>query len=353
MAILGWFGKSVGYLFKKVVHAIRWRIRWRKQADLEACMCQRLVDAWVAAERNCMTFKLKLCSRRDHHLSAELIVTCSQTAASHLEQLIAAKLKKEHYRNGGVARSRFVLCAADDGHLVAVFGIFGHFAEGAPFMQIASGDFPEMEGHEDWVVVSTEPVLTTVPDEVKEEAARIASVKAGELQVSPWSRDGNQRMFLLRDRTASSTSDPCELRVNLYRDNFEVSTQEICVDPAWSCAICLGGFSDSESVRRLACGHAFHSGCIKAWLRRGQRCPLGRCHVPKEVLAALRRLMDFSMPEAGAWPTLPQDVVKQEVPASSLERRAPGPLPHLRHSQGWRRFRAEDFNAEILVERLC
>ena len=33
-----------------------------------------------------------------------------------------------------------------------------------------------------------------------QEAARIASVKAGELQVSPWSRDGNQRMFLLRDR---------------------------------------------------------------------------------------------------------------------------------------------------------
>ena len=76
------------------------------------------------------------------------------------------------------------------------------------------------------------------------------------------------------------------------------------------------------------------------------------------------------MPEAGAWPTLPQDVVKQDVPASSLDRRAPGRLPHLRHSQGqfmgspqqpvvviyslqktsgWRRFRAEDFNAEILA----
>lgn len=67
--------------------------------------------------------------------------------------------------------------------------------------------------------------------------------------MSPWSQDGNQRMFLLRDRPggrdcddsdavashanffcywriASSTSDPCELRVNLYRDNFEVSTQD-------------------------------------------------------------------------------------------------------------------------------
>ena len=27
-------------------------------------------------------------------------------------------------------------------------------------------------------------------------------------------------------RTASSTNDPGELRVNLYRDNFEVSTQD-------------------------------------------------------------------------------------------------------------------------------
>lgn len=318
-------------------------------------MRRRLLDAWVAAERSCTTFKLKLV-RGKENLAAELIVTCSHVDTCNLQKLIGSKLRQEHYFNGGVARSRFVLCDdTSDSRLVAVFGLFGHFSEGAPFMQIAGGAFPEMESCEDWIVVSTETVLTSVPDEVEEEAARIAAVKTAERSgAGPFGRprDGNERIFVLAKRTGTSTSDPSELRVNLYRDSFAASTREISVDPAWSCAICLGA-SDGNAVRQLPCGHTFHGACIKAWLRRGQRCPLGRCQVPKEVLAALRRLMDFSMPETGAWPTLPQDVVKQDLPFPALRARRPGQLPHLRHTQGWRRFRANDFNAQILVQRLC
>ena len=41
----------------------------------------------------------------------------------------------------------------------------------------------------------------------------------------------------------------------------------------------IGGdfFGDLE---RGEGGEGFVENC-KAWLRRGQRCPLGRCHVPK------------------------------------------------------------------------
>ena len=34
------------------------------------------------------------------------------------------------------------------------------------------------------------------------------------------------------------------------------------VDSAWSCAICLG--CGTSPVRQLPCGHAFHAACIKA-----------------------------------------------------------------------------------------
>lgn len=69
------------------------------------------------------------------------------------------------------------------------------------------------------------------------------------------------------------------------------------MDSTWRCAICLhGGFQ----VRRLACGHAFHGACVVAWLRRGRHCPLGRCPVAGEVLAAVRRQMDFGALPSGA-----------------------------------------------------
>jgi hypothetical protein len=39
--------------------------------------------------------------------------------------------------------------------------------------------------------------------------------------------------------------------------------------------ICLEVIADSDIVRRLSCGHIFHSGCITLWyLRRHYACPL-------------------------------------------------------------------------------
>ncbi|KAH7184011.1 hypothetical protein DER44DRAFT_633842, partial [Fusarium oxysporum] len=44
--------------------------------------------------------------------------------------------------------------------------------------------------------------------------------------------------------------------------------------------ICLEAIADSDIVRRLSCGHIFHSGCITLWyLRRHYACPVcvSRC----------------------------------------------------------------------------
>ncbi|KAJ0130368.1 hypothetical protein HZ326_26535 [Fusarium oxysporum f. sp. albedinis] len=41
------------------------------------------------------------------------------------------------------------------------------------------------------------------------------------------------------------------------------------------CIICLEPMVDSDIVRRLPCGHTFHSGCITPWyLRQHYTCPL-------------------------------------------------------------------------------
>lgn len=319
---------------------------------LEDSIRRRLVEAWVAAERSSITFSLKL-QRGTGDNQADLIVS-SRERALEPAKFHGARLRKEHYRNGGVARSRFVLCDdEDEGKLLAVFGLFGHFAEGAPFMQLA-GSFSEtsdlLDRCEDWTVVSTQPVLIEVPEEVRQEAARIARIKADELWGLQMLGDGNMRNFVLR--STSSITDPKELRMNLYIDSFAASTKDISVDSVWSCAICLGGAEAGASVRQLPCGHCFHGDCIKAWLRRGRQCPLGRCGVPQEARAAVRKLMEFRVPEEGAWPTLPPDVVKQDI-GGPQRVGPPGRLPHLRSNSGWKRFRAKDFNAGILVQRLC
>ncbi|VUC29642.1 unnamed protein product [Clonostachys rosea] len=45
--------------------------------------------------------------------------------------------------------------------------------------------------------------------------------------------------------------------------------------PGDSCAICIDTLEDDDDVRGLACGHAFHAGCVDPWLTsRRACCPL-------------------------------------------------------------------------------
>jgi len=47
-----------------------------------------------------------------------------------------------------------------------------------------------------------------------------------------------------------------------------------------SCAICLDTFAESEGITRVPCGarshHAFHTECLRGWLRFASTCPLCR-----------------------------------------------------------------------------
>jgi hypothetical protein len=41
-----------------------------------------------------------------------------------------------------------------------------------------------------------------------------------------------------------------------------------------TCAICFCEYEGSDLVKRLPCGHFYHTGCIDAWLAKGTTCPL-------------------------------------------------------------------------------
>jgi hypothetical protein len=49
-----------------------------------------------------------------------------------------------------------------------------------------------------------------------------------------------------------------------------------------SCAVCLSDFEEHNMLRRLPCGHSFHSGCVDKWLKHNKVCPL--CVQDVEVL---------------------------------------------------------------------
>ncbi|KAG6538126.1 uncharacterized RING finger protein P32A8.03c-like [Zingiber officinale] len=43
-----------------------------------------------------------------------------------------------------------------------------------------------------------------------------------------------------------------------------------------SCSICLDDFEVMTQALAMPCGHSFHEGCLKEWLRRKNSCPLCR-----------------------------------------------------------------------------
>lgn len=40
------------------------------------------------------------------------------------------------------------------------------------------------------------------------------------------------------------------------------------------CIICLGEYSQGQSISLLMCGHKFHKSCIEYWFKYKKTCPL-------------------------------------------------------------------------------
>eukprot|EP00931_Biecheleriopsis_adriatica_P080209 TRINITY_DN53565_c0_g1_i1.p1 TRINITY_DN53565_c0_g1~~TRINITY_DN53565_c0_g1_i1.p1 ORF type:complete len:360 (+),score=57.63 TRINITY_DN53565_c0_g1_i1:108-1082(+) len=42
------------------------------------------------------------------------------------------------------------------------------------------------------------------------------------------------------------------------------------------CSVCLEDFDDTKEIRKMPCGHCFHTTCLKPWLSMNRNCPLCR-----------------------------------------------------------------------------
>jgi hypothetical protein len=53
-----------------------------------------------------------------------------------------------------------------------------------------------------------------------------------------------------------------------------------------SCSVCLSDIEGGENMKRLSCGHCYHSPCIDTWLLRSRICPTCRHDSTKPTTAA-------------------------------------------------------------------
>lgn len=58
-------------------------------------------------------------------------------------------------------------------------------------------------------------------------------------------------------------------------------TEALCAVGDASCSVCLCTFEESEPLRRLPCGHSYHSTCLDQWLVTNASCP--RCRMKARI----------------------------------------------------------------------
>lgn len=84
-----------------------------------------------------------------------------------------------------------------------------------------------------------------------------------------WNRD----LFILQQHKGI----PAEMIERLPSYEFSLSHGP---DTTVECYICLENFAMGDCIRRMPCGHEFHSHCVDSWLSRAPSCPLRcRCNI--------------------------------------------------------------------------
>ncbi|ORM40905.1 RING-H2 finger protein ATL11 [Babesia sp. Xinjiang] len=56
--------------------------------------------------------------------------------------------------------------------------------------------------------------------------------------------------------------------------DFDAAAAETWNEDAKQCSICLDAYEQDQLIRRLACTHGYHKGCIDEWLSRSTVCPI-------------------------------------------------------------------------------
>ena len=89
------------------------------------------------------------------------------------------------------------------------------------------------------------------------------------------------------DRAGSAAGSVGEEEEVEEEAEAEADEKEEVEEEGESCAICLDPTGDS--CKALACGHTYHTWCIRRWLQTKQQCPLCRAKTGTEETSAEER----------------------------------------------------------------
>ncbi|KAI9777029.1 MAG: hypothetical protein M1816_004982 [Peltula sp. TS41687] len=138
---------------------------------------------------------------------------------------------------------------------------------------------------------SLQPTVEEVPD--KEEPSEARKQRSIDAEVSVHKE--NRSSQTLEPSTTRSHTIP-DTQTGISHDDDEEDDEddeqhiqtavpaELLGTAGDACAICLDNIEDEDDIRGLACGHAFHAGCLDPWLTtRRACCPLCKAdyYVPK------------------------------------------------------------------------
>eukprot|EP00252_Welwitschia_mirabilis_P024955 TRINITY_DN7628_c0_g1_i1.p1 TRINITY_DN7628_c0_g1~~TRINITY_DN7628_c0_g1_i1.p1 ORF type:complete len:193 (-),score=14.59 TRINITY_DN7628_c0_g1_i1:400-978(-) len=112
------------------------------------------------------------------------------------------------------------------------------------------------------------------------------------------SNEGHEPSSVLGNRLAQ-----LPLVAQDIRDSLPLLSYQSNNGGAVECAVCISKFEEGDEIRRLPCGHFFHSGCLDKWLDHQQTtCPLCRASVvPAETAHLLRRRQQELTEELMFW----------------------------------------------------
>ena len=114
-------------------------------------------------------------------------------------------------------------------------------------------------------------------------------------------------LYALLESTVAELGTTKFLREKLIKKQVDVTTtrqqpSSCCHEKQTECSICLEAYKPAETIAcTKACGHQFHSKCLRQWLLAHDQCPMCRTEViytstKRRTSLSVRRSIDYWFP---------------------------------------------------------
>eukprot|EP00794_Sanderia_malayensis_P006965 gene6965-7750_t len=90
------------------------------------------------------------------------------------------------------------------------------------------------------------------------------------------------RYFYARDKKEKQLLNAAKKAMSKLKTRTCSST-DLQEDPEKTCAVCLDGYKDGETLRVLSCKHDFHKHCVDPWLLEHRTCPICKTDILKAL----------------------------------------------------------------------